>query len=144
MAKVFLPGTFSITVLLTGQTNENMGSNYSASIAASSNQDNLFQALSKFPSVVWLYIGFEVLYLAGVYLFSFRSLFKNGRSVPWVWFLVLIILYSIAVVGPAGTSRFRVAIMPLLCVLAACSLTPVIYVVLSKIRPAQRPTSVSG
>jgi hypothetical protein len=120
MAKIFLPGTSQVNTLLTGRNTLDTSSIYALFSASQNTQSGqIRQSLSNLSILAWLYIGFEMFYLLGIYLFSFYALVTRTRSQPWVWIIIITILYLAAVVGPAGTPRFRVAMMPLLCVIAA-------------------------
>ncbi len=126
MAKVFLPGTSQINTLLTGQANLDTSQIYSMfSTDKKLNLSTFTQSLSKLTSSVWGYIGFEILYLIIVYFFTFYAIIKQTRSLPWLWLILIVLVYFAAVAGPAGTPRFRVVMMPLLSVTAACGIMSV-------------------
>jgi hypothetical protein len=101
MAKVLVPGRHTINTLITGQMKDE---------------------IEFVPWFVRGYIIFEAIYLALIYLLGLATILRERRSSLWVWLLVLILVYLIVVAGAAGMPRFRVAMMPLLCVLAAMSL----------------------
>jgi len=122
-AKVFLPGTFAINTLLTGHADVNAAEIYSAFIVAPFSRTSLVEALSTFSALFWGYMAFAILYLILAYGLALCSILTDFRLLSWRWFLVSIIAYLAVVAGPAGSPRFRVAIMPTLCVLASYSLT---------------------
>jgi 4-amino-4-deoxy-L-arabinose transferase-like glycosyltransferase len=119
MAKIFLPGSSQIATLITGENCLDITQIYSLFNPSQNLQENATIHLStKYSTIVWFYLGFEVFYLCLVYFFSLYSSIKQVRSVPWVWLIIITLIYLAAVVGPAGAPRFRVVMMPLISVLA--------------------------
>jgi hypothetical protein len=61
--------------------------------------------------------------LLGVYLFAARGVFRSGMHNPSLWLLLGTALYFLAVSaaagGPGADARYRLPIMPIICVLAA-------------------------
>lgn len=121
-AKVFLPGTATVSRLLTGQDDVNTVDVYGAFISNSFNLTSLIEALSMFSGLFWLYLVFAILYLILVYGLSLSSLLMDPRLEPWRWVLVSLIVFFAVIAGPVGSPRFRVVINPLLCVLASYGL----------------------
>ncbi len=121
-AKVFLPGVFAVNTVLTGETQIDTSAIYGMLITAPSQWRSLMTALETFPPTFWAYMAFTVPYLALVYGLALRTLLAHLRRPSWPWLFGGIVLYLAGVAGPAGAPRFRVAIMPLLCVLASHSL----------------------
>ncbi len=120
--KVFLPGVFAVNTVLTGQTQVDTSEIYGVLIVAPTRWRSLVAVLGTFPPLFWVYMAFTLLYLALVYGLALRTLLAHRRRPSWPWLLAGIALYLAAVAGPAGAPRFRVAIMPVLCVLASHSL----------------------
>jgi 4-amino-4-deoxy-L-arabinose transferase-like glycosyltransferase len=121
-AKVFLPGTFAVNTLFTGQTAVNTAEVYSIFIVDSFSQTTLLESLSSFSALFWVYMAFAVLYLVVIYTLSLHSILSDFNFASWRWFLIGIVIYLAVVAGPAGSPRFQVALIPILCVLSAHSL----------------------
>lgn len=66
--------------------------------------------------------AFEVV-LLGLYLFAARGAFRGGLRNPCLWLLLGTALYFLAVsaagAGPGTNSRYRLPVMPVVCILAA-------------------------
>jgi 4-amino-4-deoxy-L-arabinose transferase-like glycosyltransferase len=129
MAKVFLPGTSQINTLLTGRPSLDTTQIFSLFTTDQILQYGaITQSLTEFSTFVWGYIGFEILYLCCIYIFSFYALIRQNRSLLWLWLILIVLLYLAAVAGPAGSPRFRVVMMPLLSVTAACGIMSIRYI----------------
>jgi 4-amino-4-deoxy-L-arabinose transferase-like glycosyltransferase len=126
MARTLLPVTTTINQLLTGQDNLETASIYGAFVTDSvAHPQAYLQALREIPLDVWGIIGFELLSLVGIYSLTMCALMVRGPWSPWAWLLTAILVYLVAVAGPAGAPRFRVAMMPTFSVLAALGLAAV-------------------
>jgi hypothetical protein len=118
MLKVLLPGTVTINQLITGRSQDNLGEIFGVFVSRSVEEFGIEQKLSQFGQLSWGIIGFEILTLALIYgLTLYAILFC--RACSWKWLFALTILYLVLVAGPAGAPRFRVAIMPILSLIAA-------------------------
>ncbi len=120
MARIFLPGTSQIQVLLTGERYLEPASIYEKFLSDAGNTfAEALDEISGLQKPVVAYIFLDAIYLAIVYLFSIYSVIKIGWSRLDFWSIVLTLVYLAAVSGAAGAPRFRVAMMPLLSALAA-------------------------
>jgi hypothetical protein len=70
-------------------------------------------------------VAFEVV-LLGFYLFALRGVFRAGMYNPCIWLLLGTSVYFLAVTAAAGgagaDARFRLPIMPVVCILAAAGI----------------------
>jgi 4-amino-4-deoxy-L-arabinose transferase-like glycosyltransferase len=115
--KVFLPGIITFTYLLTGQNNEYRQTPFSLIILTPLNQNSIENTTSQYTFLLWGTSLFTLGYLFAVYaLTAYTAVTK--RKFAWVWFFLLICAYLALVAGPAGTPRFQLPLIPLLCVLA--------------------------
>ncbi|MCL5996647.1 MAG: glycosyltransferase family 39 protein [Chloroflexi bacterium] len=122
MAKTLLPAPFTVSVLLTGhEWNPDLRRGaFGLFITKTDNgYEPVLQVAQEVPIAVLILLAFESVYLIGVYVLSACSLIAPRRILAWSLFFGAIILYLAFVAGPAGVPRFRVAMMPFLCVLAA-------------------------
>lgn len=120
MAKVFAPGVVSISTLLTGRSGIDATEVFGVFVAGESEQGlHFLRPLLTYPLPVLFFVGFEVLYLAAVGLLCLRTIFRRRDLALWLILIAIISFYLVAVAGPAGAPRFRVALMPSLCVFAA-------------------------
>ncbi len=124
--KVFLPGTFTIRNLLTGKADQDMREIYSLFISNPLAIDTLWKALSNSPLIVWGFVAIDSLFLLFIYMLIIYELVFNRYGFRWNWHLALVALYLALIAGPAGAPRFRVAMMPILVLLAACGLNSII------------------
>jgi hypothetical protein len=139
MARIFAPGTLTINTLITGQEEFDIGQIYA--LATSGRFDQLgrfFNGLLGYAKLVIGLIAFEALSLSAIYLLCVWAVLQRGRDAPpgrlyGPWLLAAVLFYLAAVAGPAGAPRFRVAMMPLLGVLAACGAAAMILA-LSQVR----------
>jgi 4-amino-4-deoxy-L-arabinose transferase-like glycosyltransferase len=128
MTKIFLPGTSQINTLLTGQSSLDPTQIYSLFTTGKSLEYGaIAQSFSNFSTLVWGYIGFELLYLSCVYFFTFYVIIKQNHSRLIFWLILIVLLYFALVAGPAGSPRFRVVMMPLLSITAAWGIVSIKY-----------------
>jgi 4-amino-4-deoxy-L-arabinose transferase-like glycosyltransferase len=79
------------------------------------------ERLSRMPGLALGILAYAILFHATLLISGFVALFLR-RSHNLLW-LLLPILYLVALTGPVGEARFRVPIEPLLCLFAAVALT---------------------
>lgn len=121
MTKILFPSSFTAAALFTGREPESGTKNIYGLFGARRvrTSDPAVQDVLQFPPQLWVYIGFESVYLACIYLLSVCAVFSWRRSKPWTPFLTSIVLYLSVVAAAGGSPRFRVAMMPFLTMLAA-------------------------
>jgi hypothetical protein len=79
------------------------------------------ERLSRMPGLALGILAYAILFHATLLISGFVALFlRRSRNLLW---LLLPILYLVALTGPVGEARFRVPIEPLLCLFAAVALT---------------------
>jgi hypothetical protein len=127
MARILLPGTSQICTLITGASSLDTTAIYAMFTTNRSVQDS---AQSLFESSVFVlsYIAFEAIYLCFIYSFTLYALAKHHCSLPLLWLILMTLFYLALVAGPAGAPRFRVVMMPLLCILAASGVASINWV----------------
>jgi hypothetical protein len=78
------------------------------------------------PPLSWLLLGFQIAWLAVVYLLGLKTLFlalRDGRTPVVVWICLSLATYVIVLsAGVPGDPRLRWPVIPLLAVVAAASL----------------------
>jgi len=87
------------------------------------------ERLARMPGLALAILAYAILFHATLLISGVVALFlRRSRNLLW---LLLPVLYFVALTGPVGEARFRVPIEPLLCLFAAAALT----------RPSRAPST---
>ncbi len=119
MLRTLMPGTLQIATLLTGEEQSLTSQVYGFLVGVGRFRPFSPSSAPSLPLLI--YVGADACLLLVLYALSAYALVKHAR-LPAVCLLGFILLYLLAVAGPAGAPRFRVVMMPMLCVLAAIGL----------------------